>query len=71
MLETLYIATGMQEEETPIQIFGASGAKVYDDKQTTSAFKPAQINMADCAPGRYSVIFTYGGKEYKRTIVKK
>jgi hypothetical protein len=71
VLETLYIATGMQEEETPIRIYGASGAKVYDDKQTTSAFRPAQIDMAACAPGRYSVVFSYGGKEYKRTIVKK
>lgn len=71
VLETLYIATGMQEEETPIQIYGASGAKVYDDKQTTSAFRPAQIDMAAYAPGRYSVVFSYGGKEYKRTIVKK
>jgi hypothetical protein len=71
VLETLYIATGLQEEETPIRIYGASGAKVYDGSQVTSAFKPAQVNMAACAPGRYSVVFTYGGKEYKRTIVKK
>ena len=71
VLETLYIATGMQEEETPIQVYGASGAKVYDGTQTTSAFKPAQIDMAACSPGRYSVVFTYGGKEFKRTIVKK
>ena len=71
VLETLYIATGLQEEETPIQVFGSTGAKVYDGKQATSAFKPAQIDMSACAPGRYSVVFTYGGKEYKRTIVKK
>ena len=71
VVDVLSISTGLTEEDMEIGIYGASGNRVYKGSQPTSAFKPAQIDMSACAPGRYSVVFTYGGKEYKRTIVKK
>ncbi len=67
----LYVSTGMTEEETTLRVFGATGGLVYEGTQTTSAFTPAEIDMSACAPGRYSVVFTYGGKDYKKTVVKK
>jgi hypothetical protein len=36
-----------------------------------SAFEPAEIDMKDAAPGKYIVIVTFGGKEYRQNIVKK
>lgn len=71
VVDVFYVATGETEEETEFSIYGASGALVYQQKHLTSAFKPAEINILDCAPGRYSVVFEYGGKQYNRTIVKK
>ncbi|MBR1873166.1 MAG: S8 family serine peptidase [Bacteroidales bacterium] len=67
----LYVSTGTEEEETAIALYGASGGLVYKGTQTTSAFVPAEIDMRSCAPGRYSVVFTYRGKEFKRTVIKK
>jgi len=69
--DNLYISTGMEEKETSISVYGASGALVYTGSQTTSAFSPAVVNMASCAPGKYSVVFTYGDKKYNKTVIKK
>jgi hypothetical protein len=35
-----------------------------------SAAEPAQIDMRDYAPGTYVVKVEFGGKEYKKNIVK-
>jgi subtilisin family serine protease len=69
--ETLFLSTGLNEEETAISIYGSSSALVYQGTQTTSAFTPATVDMSSCAPGRYSLVFTYGGKKYTTTIIKK
>ena len=69
--DNLYISTGMEEKETAISIYGATGALVYTGKQNSSAFTPAVVDMAKCAPGKYSVVFTYGDKKYNKTVIKK
>lgn len=69
--DTLYLSTGKDEEETSIAVYGSTGAVVYQGTQTTSAFFPATVDMSNCAPGRYSLVFTYGGKQYTTTIIKK
>lgn len=71
VIDKVYVSTGVQEEECEISVVGAAGGLVYQGTHTVSAFKPAEINLVSCAPGRYSVVFTYGGKKYKQTIVKK
>jgi len=67
----LYISTGLEEQDTKIKIFSATGAKVYEGTQTTSAFNPATIDLSKCAPGRYFLKYSYGSKDYEQTIVKK
>jgi len=69
--DMLYISTGLTEEECEISLYNAAGTLVYKGTQTMSAFNPASINMVKCAPGRYGVTFTYAGKKYNQTVVKK
>jgi len=69
--DNLYISTGMEEKETVISIYGAAGGLVYSGTQSSSAFAPAVVDMAKCAPGKYSVVFTYGDKKYNKTVIKK
>jgi len=71
VVDVFYVATGEEEENTEFSIYGASGALVYQQKHVTSAFHPAEINILNCAPGRYNLSFTYGGKAFNRTIIKK
>ena len=71
VIDNLFIATGMEDKETTISIYGTSGALVYQGTQTSSAFTPAVIDMASCAPGLYSVVFTYGDKTYNKSVTKK
>lgn len=71
VVDVFYVATGEAEEDTEFSIYGASGALVYQQKHLSSAFNPASINIRDYAPGRYSLVFTYGGKSYNRTLIKK
>lgn len=69
--DNLYISTGIEEKETVISVYGATGSLVYSGKQNSSAFAPAVVDMAKCAPGKYSVVFTYGDKKYNKTVIKK
>ena len=71
VVDMLYISTGVEEKETAIAIYSASGSLVYKGTQPSSAFAPASVDLSACAPGRYRVVFTYGDKEYKKTIIKK
>lgn len=71
VIDIVYVMTGVTEEETEFSVYSASGALVYKGKQTASAFSPASIDMSECAPGRYAIVFTYEGKLQKQTIVKK
>lgn len=68
----LYIST---PEVTPqsvnVRIVSATGGLAYNASVTASAFEPAKIDMTQVAPGVYSLTVTYGGQDYKQTVVKK
>lgn len=68
---TLYISTGISEENIPIAVYSQTGARMYEGSQPASAFKPAQVDFSTFAPGSYSLVYTYGSKEYRKTIIKK
>lgn len=65
----LNVAT-MDAEPTTITIVSSTGKVIYDEISEVSAFEPARIDMSTCAPGQYAVSVSFGGNEYKRTIVK-
>ena len=68
---SLHIATGEDPESAEIKIASQTGAVFYEETFTCSAFEPAEIDMSNAAPGKYTVSVTFGGKEHKQTIVKK
>ena len=53
-----------------MQIVGSSGKVVYEETKVFSGFDPLTIDFSGLAPGRYSVTISYGGKTYRKTIVK-
>ncbi len=67
----LNIATGENLEDVDVKIFSQTGGSVFDGTVKASAFEPAQIDLSDAAPGKYSATIRFGSKEYKQTIVKK
>ncbi|MBR1435176.1 MAG: S8 family serine peptidase [Bacteroidales bacterium] len=68
---TLHIGTGETLQSTSVKIFSQTGGEFYDGTVECSAFEPAEIDMKDAAPGKYTVIVIFGGKEYRQNIVKK
>ena len=54
-----------------VTILSATGGKVYEATVQASAFESAVVDMSGIAPGVYTLIVNYSGKEYKQTIVKK
>ncbi|MBQ8071499.1 MAG: hypothetical protein IJ202_11690, partial [Bacteroidales bacterium] len=68
---TLHIGTGETLQSTSIKIVSQTGGVFYEGTEECSAFEPAEIDMKDAAPGKYTVIVTFGGKEYRQNIVKK
>ena len=68
---TLLIATGETRQPTGIKIVSQTGNIFFDDTVECSAFEPAAIDMTNAAPGKYVVIMTFSGKEYRQSIVKK
>ena len=69
VVDWLNVAT-MDLEPTHIQIVSSTGKTVYDVTSDVSAFEPARIDMNSYAPGQYMVYVSFGGNEYKRSIVK-
>lgn len=69
VVDWLNVAT-MDLEPTHIQIVSSTGKTVYDATSEVSAFEPARIDMNSYAPGQYVVYVSFGGNEYKRSIVK-
>ena len=65
----LYVAT-LDMAETHIQIYNSTGRLMVGLTAQVSAAEPAQIDMRDYAPGTYVVKVEFGGKEYKKNIVK-
>lgn len=56
--------------ETHIEIYSATGMRVFEDTLVTSTFEPAQIDLSSVAPGVYTVKVTIDGVTTTRTIVK-
>ena len=65
----LYVAT-LDMAETHIQIYNSTGRLMVGCTAQVSAAEPAQIDMRDYAPGTYVVKVVFGGKEYKKNVVK-
>jgi len=65
----LNVAT-LDMAETSIDIYNSSGKLVYSTVEQVSATEPLQIDMRDYAPGTYSVQVAFGGKEYRKNVVK-
>ena len=65
----LYIAT-LDLADTEIIITSSTGKLVYHETLKVSAQEPARLNLSTCVPGTYSVKVKFGGKEYKKNIVK-
>ena len=68
---TLYIGTGETMQSTEIKVASQTGSIFYDGTVECSAFEPATVDMTNAAPGKYTVIVTFGGNEYRQSIVKK
>ena len=71
VVTTLYVATGEAPADTQISIISASGAVVYRNVATCSAFNPAVIDVKNAAPGFYTLKVTYGGNTYSSSFIKK
>ena len=56
--------------ETTIRITNATGQTVHEQTSQVSGVEPARIDMTGCVPGVYSVFVSFGGNDYKETIVK-
>jgi len=68
---TLYVTAGEEDESTEIRIVSLTGSTVYKETKMVGAFNPATIDMSDVAPGRYTVIAKWGGKEHTQQVVKQ
>lgn len=57
--------------ETEIFIYSSTGALMVATTPTeVGALQPATIDMRTYAPGVYTMLVRFGGKEYKETVVK-
>jgi len=68
---TLTVATGETMQSTDIKVASQTGSIFYNETVQCSAFEPAEVDMKNAAPGKYNVIVSFGGKEYRQTVVKK
>lgn len=68
--DILHVRAGQQESEVGVTIHSVTGAKLYDQKVKSSAFKPADIDMKGFAPGEYKLDMAIDGKTYSHIIVK-
>lgn len=71
VVDVLHIATGKELETVHVRILSSTGAVVLDKDVQASAFEAAEIDLGTVAPGRYTMILTFGAKEYRQTIIKK
>ncbi len=68
--DVAYFRTGVEEATAKVTIYTTAGAEVLSYSGTASAFNPLAVSLADCAPGIYKAVVTYGGKSYESQIVK-
>lgn len=65
----LYVGT-LDMAETHIVVYNSTGRPMVSMTAQVSGTEPAQVDMRDYAPGVYTVKVTFGGKEYKKNVVK-
>lgn len=68
--EKLNVRASSEEVETEIKLVSSTGAVVFYKKEVFGAFSPLVINMEALAPGTYMLYASYGGKTYKRSVIK-
>ena len=56
--------------DTEIIISSSTGKVMFRDVMKVSAQDPARIDMSSYVPGTYSVQVRFGGKEFKKNVVK-
>ena len=56
--------------DTEIIIASSTGKVMFHETMKVSAQDPARIDMTSYVPGTYSVKVKFGGKEYKKNVVK-
>ncbi len=56
--------------DTEIVIASSTGKVMFHETMKVSAQDPARIDMSSYVPGTYSVQVRFGGKEYKKNVVK-
>ena len=56
--------------DTEIVISSSTGKVMFHEVMKVSAQDPARIDMTSYVPGTYSVHVKFGGKEYKKNVVK-
>jgi hypothetical protein len=65
----LNVAT-LDPADTEIIIASSTGKVMFQETMKVSAQEPARIDMTSYVPGTYSVKVKFGGKEYKKNVVK-
>lgn len=65
----LNVAT-LDEADTEIVISSSTGKVMFHETMKVSAQEPARIDMTSYVPGTYAVQVKFGGKEYKKNVVK-
>lgn len=72
VVDNLYLTNREQSTQSmSVRLVNATGGLVYEGTLNGSAFEPAVLDLSGLAPGVYSATVTFGGKEYKLTVVKK
>ena len=69
VVDYLNVAT-LDMAETEVIVVSSTGQEVFHQTLQVSAQEPAKVDMRACAPGTYSVKVVFGGKEYKKNVVK-
>ena len=72
VVDRLFITNREHDTQSmSVRLLSATGAPVFEETVSGSAFEPAVVDLSGLAPGVYSATITFGSKEYKQTIVKK
>ena len=60
-------------ETVPVEVvlYSAAGSRVFGEQLLGSAFVPLRIDLEKMAPGRYTAVATYSGKQYRIPVVKR
>ena len=70
VVDYVNVAT-LEIADTNIKIYSSTGTlMVSTTTAPVGALQPARIDMTTYAPGVYTMIVSFGGKEYKETVVK-